>query len=634
MGSSGQDDLSEISRVIQSQYRDSTARVVLYAYLYVLLEWLFFVTKPSFLSHWPALDRATALLVGALLFVILPLLAHGVSCAFAFACSMSSRAASLEKWLLRLVPTVVAVAIALMLVDNFSYTLFGWGVFRTNTYTIPFYWLGCACLLFVHIRRTPTSLPGKNRFALALFAVLLIAACTVWLGSSRYPGSQYRSRLAKSDLPNIIMFASDGVNADHMSAYGYAHKTTPNLDSYLDRALIADNAFTNSGWTTGSIVSMLTGKYPATTKVLYPPYTLQGKDAYQSLPRILQKLGYASLQESMRYYADAADLNMQQAFDAANGRDIAPTPLDNAPLAMQAPLQFSGRLGDRLVERAGHLLLLTKMNNPHAAVTSGEDDKVYGTADATRMGRVLDFIDHAKKPFFVHVHLMGTHYSARRPAALRDSAPLEDPALEQIREKEARLAEFDENVLQSDRYFGELMDRLAERKLLQNTLVIYSSDHATEWDFRPRVPLIFLFPGATHTGRISAPTQLLDIAPTVLDTLGVNVPNWMEGQSLTRGELDPGRPVFSSYRVSMVQFDSEQRDRLARASETGPPTYGLSLMGMVVCQRWYILRTDDGQILTGANDNHRNQCQDNSIPTNDEARNMMLAHLQERGFRF
>lgn len=229
---------------------------------------------------------------------------------------------------------------------------------------------------------------------------------------------------------------------------------------------------------------------------------------------------------------------------------------------------------------------------------------------------------------------MGTHYSARRPAALRDSAPLEDPALEQIREKEARLAEFDENVLQSDRYFGELMDRLAERKLLQNTLVIYSSDHATEWDFRPRVPLIFLFPGATHTGRISAPTQLLDIAPTVLDTLGVNVPNWMEGQSLTRGELDPGRPVFSSYRVSMVQFDSEQRDRLARASETGPPTYGLSLMGMVVCQRWYILRTDDGQILTGANDNHRNQCQDNSIPTNDEARNMMLAHLQERGFRF
>src|SRR5690606_17785217 len=98
------------------------------------------------------------------------------------------------------------------------------------------------------------------------------------------------------------------------------------------------------------------------------------------------------------------------------------------------------------------------------------------------------------------------------------------------------------------------------------------------------VPLLFLFPHAEYTGRISATTQLIDIAPTILDYLEVEIPEWMEGHSLLDGSLDRHRPVFTSYRLDRTHFHTENEDRLARVAAMGPPTYGLSEVGMVVCQ--------------------------------------------------
>ncbi len=627
-----------------ADYIRSSGRTVLYVYAYVALEWLFFVTKPSFLSTWSPADRLNILLAGALPFVLVALALHALCCMAAFAVSRSSRLDGRAELLLRITPALITAAIALMLVDNFTYTMFGWGIVSTTVYTAPLYWLFGLLVFILHLRRQPVPLRHKPVFAGAL--VLMSGAALLWLmhASAAYSEAEYHSAWDGPRLPNIIMFASDGVTADHMSAYGYTNETTPNLDAYMGRALVADHAFTNSVMTTGSLSSMMTGKHPATTKLLLPPHTLKGKDAYQHLPRILRKLGYRSLQETVRYYADGADLNWQESFDRANGRTVQWLPSNQLSFALQGPLELDGQLYDRLSDRIGQLLFIRRMVSGFADVTSREDmARVNGTSDDVRMQRVFDFIQNTQQPFFIHIHLLDTHcckfqLSAHEMHFLRSNKRTR---------AQRKSAGFDDTVLRADGYFGQMMDLLKQQGLLDNTLVVFTSDHDKGWDFRSPVPLVFLFPGGAHKGHIAETTQLLDVAPTILDYLKVDVPKWMEGQSLLHDRLPPARPVYTIFQIGRVHVSTEQDSWLARAVDVGPPSYGLETLGMVVCDRWYLMNTHTGNVTSGAVGAFDNKmrappgaplaaspCSQGDWPEEQEAGSMMHRYLEQRGFNF
>ncbi|MFN7942561.1 MAG: sulfatase-like hydrolase/transferase [Thermoanaerobaculia bacterium] len=611
------------------RYADATVRVVLYAYAYVFLEWLFQVTKPSFLDAWPAIERVRALLVGALPFVLAALALHGALCLVAAAVSRSGSTGGLGGALLKLTPALVAGAIVMMLVDNFTYTVFGWGIVDTTAATAPIYWAALGLVVVRHLAAEPLQVRFAAVLAVALAAVSVTALLLSLLGAKRYVDPDYRSERGDGKLPNIVLFAADGVSAGRVSGYGYPRQTTPSLDRYFERALVADNAFTNSGWTTSSLTAMMTSKSPATTKVLYPPYTLKGRDAYETLPHILRKLGYRTLQESVRYYADGPDLNWRDSFDEANGRALGPSLPDDTPLTLQASLVLVDQLEHRLTARLLQLLRIEKMQNPHAQVGAGADAKVYGEPDAARMARVYDFIARSPQPFFVQIHLMGTHCCTFESSyRILPRLPPVDPRAP------PDAADLDDAIRESDHHFGELMDRLEKRGLLDDTLVVYSSDHDEGWEFRSQVPLLFLFPRGEHRGHRAATTQLLDVAPTILDYLGVRPPDWMEGKSLLGGEPDPYRPVFAIYRMVREHFESEKKDRLARLVDLGPPTYGLRLFGMVVCQRWYILDLRGAEMASGPIASYVGSCPADVLPDRDRAREMMSRHLRERGFSF
>ncbi len=611
---------------MRRQFIESTARTVCYAFLFVFLEWLFLATKPSFLSTWPWLDRVLALLVAAIPFLAAALALHLLAGVVAWSATRAGRP-RLAAGALRLAPAVATGAIALLLVDNFTYTMFGWGIVRTTTATAIPYWIGLLLVVAWQLRRKPGMARAQRMLALGL---LLAGGGALAWSMATGPGMVEASPAGRSAkrLPNIILFASDGVNADYMSAYGYKRKTTPNLDRYLDRALVADNAFTNSAWTTGSLVSMLTGKYPTTTKVLYPPYTLEGEDAYQSLPRILRALGYRNLQETVRYYADGPDLNMEEAFDEANGRVVDSTPPGALAMALQRPAQFAGNTWHRLSERVLQLARVRQMEDPHAQVVEPSvPGKVKGTTDAERMQRVAGFITAGPEPFFIHIHLLGTHCCSYQLARRHFSAG------EFKSDKARNRAELDDAILESDRLFGEMMDLLERRGLLDDTIIVYTSDHNTNWEVRARTPLIFLFPDGKPGGHVGGNSQLLDVAPTLLDYLGVDVPAWMEGQSLLAGSPDSNRPVFSIYRLGREHFRNSTDDRLGRVEDVGPPTYGLRSAGMVVCRRWYIMGLDDRNVISGNMDRYRGRCS-GPLPSEADAASMISQHLHERGFEF
>ena len=617
---------------MHNRYIDSAARAVLCAFAFVLQEWLFLATKPSFLTTWPVADRIISLLAGAMPLMLGALALHAVTCLLAAIASRFGHE-RIAATLLRLVPALVVAAIALMLVDNFTYTMFGWSVARTTMATIPLYWAMLLAVLIVQLRKRPR--PAAWIGWLAAAAVALSGLSMLWLiqSGSRVDASEYRSARTGA-LPNIILFASDGVNADYTSAYGYQRKTTPNLDRYLDRALVADNAFTNAAWTTGSLTSMLTGKYPATTKVLFPPYKLEGKDSYETLPRILHDLGYRTGQETVRYYADGSDLNFADAFEYANGRKLSTKAPGRFSLALQRPRMLSRQAIDRLSDRIRQLALVERMSNPYEQVASPAATRAKGvkwvkSTDADRMRGIEAFMASGPQPFFAHIHLLGTHCCTYYPPRTEFSAGSFGTARER---NEAKLADA---ILESDRVFGEMMDMLQRRGMLDNTIVVYSSDHNNHWDVRARVPLIFIFPNGDHAGHVQGNSQLLDVAPTLLDYLKVKVPGWMEGASLLGNDIGHDRPIYAIYKLGKKRrYWTEDGDyRLGSIEGVGPPTYGLASIEMVVCQRWYIMRLADRSVRSGNVARYQGKCSD-GLPSKQRAAAMMTEHLQRRGFEF
>ncbi|HLV61613.1 MAG TPA: sulfatase-like hydrolase/transferase [Fredinandcohnia sp.] len=605
--------------------------VVFLAYGHVALEWLFFATTPSFLVAAPMGHRLAALAVAPLPAALFLLAIHGL--AVAAARGLAPRA----RFMLRLVPALACACIALVLVDNFTYTVFGLSLARA-TWARILYVLGFTGIVWrLAGRRAEAAedrIPGLRVRVAVAAGLLLVSGLTFgalkWASDGRSdPIPQVRAK--KATLPNIVFFAADGVNAARTSAYGYHRETTPHLDARLQDALVFDNAFTNSARTTGSVTSMVTGKHPATTKVLFPPYILQGDDAYQTLPRLLRKLGYRTIQESVRYYADGPDLNWRESFHFANDRWIV-----GEVRAFEPELQLANTLIDvisaRLSERLLHMVGIKAMRNPYDQVAGGRPAKVYGVSDDDRMRRVFAFIEESLEagdgPFFAHIHLMETHCCTFRPKEPHFSAGTF------ASEAEWKEAAFDDTIREADARFGALMEFLERRGVLDDTLVVYSSDHTRGWDLREQVPLAFFFPDKAHRGRRSTPAQLLDVTPTVLDYLGIEAPDWLEGTSLLREDLPKDRPFFAVASLRREGFRTDQRDHLTRVKQVGPPTYGLTEMGMVVCQRWYAWKIEEGTVELGEVPAFRDGCDPETLPSRERAREMMERHLRERGFAF
>ncbi|SDS62636.1 sulfatase family protein [Microlunatus soli] len=177
---------------------------------------------------------------------------------------------------------------------------------------------------------------------------------------------------------------------------------------------------------------------------------------------------------------------------------------------------------------------------------------------------------------------------------------LANPTEEQSRRQRRHyLAE----VTQIDEQLGLIIDSLEQRGVLDNTVIIFTSDHGdclgdhghsqkwTMYDPSVRVPAIVWGPGRVVAGqRIDALTAMMDLGPTVLELAGLDVPDWMEAQSLLpalRGEEWQGREYA---------FSEHARDMILTGTE---------LMTMVRDDRWKYVEfvdSDEGQLFDLDND--------------------------------
>lgn len=120
---------------------------------------------------------------------------------------------------------------------------------------------------------------------------------------------------------------------------------------------------------------------------------------------------------------------------------------------------------------------------------------------------------------------------------------------------------YDEFIQDTDNEFGLFLSNIKAQGVLDTSIVIISSDHGESFERGYvthggpmlynnliHVPLIIRTPGQTKPAVINRPAEQVDIAPTILDLLGIGIPDWMEGESLKpflEKGADTGKPKFS-----------------------------------------------------------------------------------------
>ncbi len=585
------------------------------AFSFVFMEWLFQVTKTSFMDGLSTDKKLEVYLLAALALAALSL------CLTTFILLTGLllrliRSGWLASSVAAAVPTVLFTALVTLSFDHFTYTIFRVGIL-TASGPLRAIWGIAICLVFlsiylsvlVRIRKTTSSFdlrfPAQIRALVSggiMFGSIILVAAAVNSASLAKGSSNLHSDSPRS-LPNIILIGSDGVSASRMSVYGYQRETTPRISGLAQESLIAENAFTNAGYSYGSVGSILTGKLPTQNHLLYSPDILQGKDRYEHLPEILKDLGYTTVQFGVPYYVDAYSMNFQDGFDAVNGRSMAEDRFVSTlfGLGYDLPAYLVQSIEINLMDRFSHAFFIQTVENPFLTVTSTVNDE----QDIEKIQKVSSLLDETKGPVFAHVHLMGTHGANF------------DPGIRQFSNREVQtqtwMADFyDDAILTFDGYIGSLVDSLKTSGEYENTMIILYSDHAMQWGFDERIPLIVHFPGGEHAGRIQANVQNLDIAPTILNYLDAPIPAWMEGSSLLQ-PLNGRRLIFTA----ASEISGEQLAAVGNSSNEnnamGKKSTPITIVQVVDCQRWYRFSMRKSEWSSGEVTQHTAPCSEGEL---------------------
>jgi arylsulfatase A-like enzyme/Tfp pilus assembly protein PilF len=320
--------------------------------------------------------------------------------------------------------------------------------------------------------------------------------------------------------PNIILITLDTTRADRMGFLGSKRGLTPNLDLLARQSVVFTRAYAQAPLTPVSHATILTGTYPQFHQVNDFRVPLAKDLPYA--PDILQAHGYHTA-----------------AFVGS--------------IVLQPPTYAPGF--DRGFDSYDA--------NFHYA---GPREKHYHTVER-RGGEVVAHAlawlnKHPQGPFFLWVHLYDPHdpYDPPEPYKTRYAKEL-----------------YDGEIAYMDSALGKLFGGLKARGLYDGAVVAVMADHGESlgahgedthgvflYDETIRVPLVIRLPRVSSK-RVESRVELVDVLPTLLQAVGVDVPAEVQGQSLLgimkagaagNGEADASRdrPAYAETDYPHVAF--------------------------------------------------------------------------------
>jgi hypothetical protein len=436
--------------------------------------------------------------------------------------------------------------LCLLVIENWFYSLFGFGLKTDDGTVLKIFFAAFAALLAYHAAGVVVYIAERLE-VVSWWAIVLLAIVpqlSYWFletGSQRLIASDRPVSEAKNAI-NVLLISADGVNAAAMSLYGQKRDTTPFLDSIADELMVFDNAYTNSANTTGSLTAVLTGRSPLVTRVVYPPDLLQDRSSLKSLPALMSPAVHLKTQWAVPHFANASEQGFLHAFERVNGRKMADSDELFSTLALSGMQSwfvksiYHDQLGV-LRDAFG----LGELDNPYLQVAASASKESGTLGDEERLqGLLLDLRQAtlSDRALFSQVHFMGSHGPMFHPVVRRFSA-----GVEQV--KGWMKPFYLDSILEFDAKLKQIYEALSAAGQLDQTLLIIYSDHGSRWSVTQRIPLLIRLPGAKKAGRYNTNVQLLDVAPTVLAYLGETSPEWMTGSSLlTPEDIPPDRPLY------------------------------------------------------------------------------------------
>ena len=408
---------------------------------------------------------------------------------------------------------------------------------------------------------------------------------------------------------NILLVTFDALSAEDMSLYGSSLPTTPNIDAFARKATTFTRYYSASTFTTPSIATILTGRYPSETGVYQIQGSLPPEKVQQNLPRLLRAAGYATGAFISNPYAYYLVKGFANDFDELPQPHFQEGNLQRLWEATQ-PLHQDSGVGSRVEEYFD----LDRTWNKIARISIHLPMEYRPAASFEHAQKIL-----ARMPegFFLWLHVISPHspyipdvqergryipYDEGRTFE-QDSELLWRPHYEPDQQKQVdrRRLIYDEFIMTADRTFGAFMAEVEATGRLKNTTVMVSADHGESFQggvyqhaqvdlTRPviHIPLVIRTPDQQEGREVALTADQTSLAPTILELAGQPRPTWMRSPSLVPW-LTPGDDLGEGKGVAFSQF-------LAKNSVLKPLRHGS--IGVIVGDYQYVvyLDTQEGRL--------------------------------------
>ena len=369
-------------------------------------------------------------------------------------------------------------------------------------------------------------------------SVILMTAAWLYLFSSS--GSLDFARLRGDEQFNFMVVTLDTTRADRMGAYGFDGVQTPVIDSLAREGILFQRAYAVTPLTLPSHTSLFSGTYP-------PHHGVRDNggfivpDEITTLAEIYKSSGYETAGFVAAYVLDAR-WGLDQGFD---------TYVDDFDVKGQRFIAMGG------VQRPANEVIDTAL-------------KWMGQQRST--------------PFFLWVHLYDPHAPYEAPEPYKSRYP-GSPYLAEI--------------AFTDNQIGRLIEALEMSGKRDETFIIVAADHGESLGDHGEIQHgFFIYEGATHVPLIiSTPFEeiagvqatevvsLIDVMPTILDMSGLEIPEAVQGQSLTslflEGAALETRFVYSEtfyarYHYGWSELTAIQDERYKLIMSPDPELYDLA----------------------------------------------------------
>jgi choline-sulfatase len=353
------------------------------------------------------------------------------------------------------------------------------------------------------------SLSNHAISAVSAFLIVVLVCVAGWAWWRRAAQPTVSSGACRGC--NVLLITIDTLRLDRVGAFGGRAGLTPHLDQLASEGLRLTRAYSAVPLTLPSHASILTGVSP-------PVHGLRANGLFRLGPKlptlatVLKSAGYRTGAFVGAFVLDAR-------FGLNRGFDV-----------------YDDRYGEKPVGDAAE-----------GAERRAEDVIRPATAWINPQSNPQSAIRNPQLPWFAWVHLYDPHEPYRAPAPY---ASQHEP--------------YDAEVAYTDAMVGKLLADLRAAGQLDHTLVMVAADHGESlgehgerthgvfvYDVTMRVPWIVWAGARVPSGASDALVRLIDLAPTVLDLIGVGAPPEFEGRSILPAVNKPRDEPAPAYLEAM-----------------------------------------------------------------------------------